>query len=110
MDIYVGRGKKEKDFINLVENLKCISTKEQLLNSGFTNYNKPYLYLHKNIDKKYDITFNMTLYAKSLEIKDIMIMDEDFGQPYLVTEKVFEESKKIIDWLIDVGLFSKKVV
>lgn len=111
MDVYILESKVHgKDFLKMIKNLKCISTADDLLSYGFTNYNKPHLYYCKRIDgtDKYPVSFNLTLSAKNLSIKEVMIFDEMFGQPHFVDKEYNKKIKVIIDDLISKNLFSIK--
>jgi len=100
-------GEHEQVLFDIVKNLKCIATKEELLKNGFTNYNKPIIYYCKSLNKKHDITFSIEVSANNLEIKEILILDENFMQPYFVNKEYNEKIKAIIDDLIDKKLFEK---
>jgi hypothetical protein len=62
--------------IKIAEN----QTAESLMKYGFTNHHKPDLYFCRGVGK--DISFNLSVDKKTLQIKNIDILDEDFLQPY----------------------------
>lgn len=55
-------------------------TAETLMKYGFTNHNEPTLYFCRVVGK--DITFNLSVNKKTLEIENIDVLDERFLQPY----------------------------
>ncbi|KAA9007228.1 hypothetical protein F4V43_01705 [Paenibacillus spiritus] len=59
--------------------LKKTTTQETLLDYGFTNRDKSFLYYFKNIG--FDVSFNMTIPIDLTTLK-IDILDESFMQPY----------------------------
>ena len=69
----------KKGFTNRIKICDAV-TAEQLMNYGFTNYHKPYLYFMKMLTD--NISFNLTINKKTLTITNIDVLDEDFLQPY----------------------------
>lgn len=68
-----------KGFTNRIK-ISEQQTKQSLLEYGFTNHNKPTLYYAQMVDKH--ISFNLTIDASTLEIKNIDVLQEDFLQPF----------------------------
>lgn len=55
-------------------------TEQELLDYGFTNYNKPYLYFARMIGK--GISFNVSIKKKDFSKFEIDVLDESFLQPF----------------------------
>ncbi len=75
-------------------------TKEKLLECGFTNFNKPTLYFCKMVGD--EISFNLLVNDKTLEIQAIDVLDEDFLQPYdyqsmLMKNANFKPAQQVFD-------------
>lgn len=82
-NVFIVPPKKEelttKGFTNQIK-IAEDQTKDSLLNYGFSNYHKPTLYYCKMVGS--DVSLNISLDINTLEIKQIDVLDEDFGQPY----------------------------
>lgn len=104
-----------KGFTNKIK-LKEGVTVESLLDYGFTNYNKPTLYLMRMVGK--NISFNLGIDKATLEITSIDVLDEDFLQPYdyqsiLMKNNnnsfacgIFNAVDKILSGMKDVGIIT----
>lgn len=68
-----------KGFTNRIK-LTSDQTVESLLNYGFSNHHEPTLYFCRMLID--EISFNINIDKKSLKIKNIDVLDEDFLQPY----------------------------
>lgn len=64
------------------KNIKVHSnqTSDSLLEYGFSNHDEPTLYFYKDLGD--DISFNLLIDKKTLEIKAIDVLDEEFLQPF----------------------------
>lgn len=106
-------------------------SKEELMNLGFTNRNKPFLYYCENLYSKsyFDtITLNITIDLDNKEF-NIIVLDEAYLQPYLpfyndrsiyfyndnktiynqeVLNIVKENFDKEMNILVENGIFKKK--
>ena len=105
-------------------------SKEELMNLGFTNRNKPFLYYHKALYTKsyFDtVTLNITINLDTNEF-NIIVLDEAYFQPYLpfynerslyfydekniynqeVLNIVKENFNKEMNILVENGVFRKK--
>ena len=91
-------------------------TAERLLQYGFSNHHAPTLYFGRMVGP--EISFNLVVDKKSLFIKNIDVLDEDFLQPYdyqamlmrdqthPLARQVFDEVDKVLSKLQDDGILN----
>ena len=83
MTVYIKEPTKEeltsKGFTNSIK-ISENQTKTTLLEYGFTNHNNPTLYYMEMVD--YNTSFNLSVSASTLEIKNIDVLNEEWLQPY----------------------------
>lgn len=65
-------------------------TKESLLAYGFTNHNPDVLYLVRMVAD--NISFNLMIDVKSLDVRDIDILDERFLQTYDYQQMILDDT------------------
>lgn len=109
MDICVlnyneGYGKKFFELCSTLH-LKEGITPEYLLKHGFTNYNEPTFYYHRGLNKKnYHISFDITIDKKTMEIKSIDLLNNEFLQPHMCNQFDYEQVAFFIRSLIKDGI------
>ena len=119
MNYTIQRPKKEeltrKGFTNRIKLAEGM-TAERLLQYGFSNHHAPTLYFCKTVGP--EISFNLIIDKKSLYIKNIDVLDEDFLQPYdyqamlmsdqthPMARKVFDEVDKVLSKLQKDGILT----
>lgn len=105
MTVYVLNGAKAKEFKKLCNTLSLAdgATEQMLLDNGFTNFNEPYFYFAKPIiyDDKYPVSFTITISKKTMKIKEISIMDNQFGQPHFCDETALNQINQYVNELIE---------
>lgn len=91
-------------------------TKESLMKHGFTNHSPEFLYFCRMLGN--EISFNLSVDIKTLEIVNIYVLDEDFLQPYdyqwMILNgnpppfalKVYEKVNRILETLQNKGVIT----
>lgn len=114
MILYVGNSNEKdlEELKNIVENLEVVCNKKDLLKHGFTNCYKPIFYFCRILtnNNPYQVSFNINISSKTLKIKSIEILDEQFCQPCPTNKTYNEKIKNYIDELIKQGVLIKKEV
>ena len=103
-------GKRLIDLCNSIKLREGI-TKDEILNAGFTNHHKPNLYYCTRVNKSkspIEITFNITIDAEELFIKNIMVLDEDMLQPINVSKFEYDRCVEIINMFINKKVLEMK--
>lgn len=108
MDVYALNSERVEDFEKMMRNLEVVGTEKDFINYGFTNYDPPYLYFMRYVNKKIGISFGITITKRTMKIKEAAVLDEAFLQPYFVTENIFAEIKGIVRKMIKAGMFKIK--
>ena len=99
-----GYGKK---FFELCDKIRLAEgvTAEYLLEHGFTNHHEPTLYYCRGIMKKnYHVSLNISIDKKTLEIKSIDLLNDEFLQPHVCNQMDYEQSKGYINKLVKDGV------
>ena len=114
MDIYVLDNARSKDFIALCETIKINPNKtcDDFIHNGFTNYYEPVLHFYRKINypDNYDVSFSIDIDKKTMEIKEISILDENFCQPHFCDDIAYNQVSKMIDSLVEKELFYRRAV
>lgn len=86
-------------------------TKDELMSAGFSNHYKPNLYYSTRVNKSNSpigITFNITIDAEGLFIKDIMVLDEGILQPINISKFEYDRCVEIINMFVNKKVLVKK--
>jgi len=71
-----------------------------LLKKGFTNYYEPEYFFSRAIkyNDNYDVSFCISVSKKTTKVKEVSIIDENFGQPHFCDKIAFDQ---IVGYLKD---------
>jgi len=103
-------GKRLIDLCNSIKLREGI-TKDEIMSAGFSNHYKPNLYYCTRVNKSdspIGVTFNITIDAEGLFIKDIMVLDEGILQPMNVSKFEYDRCVEIINMFINKKVLVKK--
>ena len=108
--VYVGSVKDTfgKKFMQLCESvqLKEGLSVDDFRKAGFTNHNEPNLYFCRiiNTNKHCPVSFSITVDKETLKIIEFALLDENFLQPCLCNEKLYQQSLEILRQLKNKGI------
>lgn len=113
MDVYVLPGHYADAFCKLCESVRIkpgVTAEDLMEKGGFTNFSKPWLYFHRWIkqEDKYPVSFGICIQKKTMRIREMKILDENFGQPHFCTKNEYEQCKKYIEELVGKGLLERR--
>ena len=103
-------GKRLIDLCNSI-NLRDGIAKDEIMSAGFSNHYKPNLYYCTRVNKSNSpigATFNITIDAKELFIKDIMVLDEETLQPINISKFEYVRCVEIINMFINKKVLEMK--
>ena len=106
MDISVLPGQFSKEFVALARKYKVSGTEEILGSCGFTNYYKPILWFCKGIKEpdNYPVSFSIEVNKKTMKIRAMEIIDENFLQPHFCGDNELPQIKEILNDLEKKGV------
>lgn len=113
MDVYcIDHSELDRNFEKLCNSVKLRDgiTKQDLLDAGFTNYCNPSLYFTRKISESkspLEITFNISIDAETLEIRNFSVLNEDFLQPCPLNKFNYDRIVEFFNGLIKKKVFEK---
>jgi len=96
-------GKRLIDLCNSIDLREGI-TKDEIMSAGFSNHYKPNLYYCTRVNESNSpigVTFNITIDAEGLFIKDIMVLDEGILQPMNLNKFEYDRCVEVINKFIN---------